>query len=136
MAESDPIRKEVFINAPARDVFGFLTDADLMVRWMGQAAELNPVHGGVFRVEVTDVYVARGEFVEVVPNERVVFTWGWEGSDTSGPGTSTVEISLEERSGGTMLRLVHTGLAGDERASHDGNWPYFLDRLAAAAQGS
>jgi predicted enzyme related to lactoylglutathione lyase len=27
---------------------------------------------------VTGEDVARGEYVEVLPNERVVFTWGWE----------------------------------------------------------
>ena len=59
-------------------IFRFFTDPELMVRWMGTSAEVDPRPGGIYRVNVDGAHVARGEFVEVSSPERVVFTWGWE----------------------------------------------------------
>jgi uncharacterized protein YndB with AHSA1/START domain len=79
---------------------------------------------------------ALGEYVEVVPNRRVVFTWGWDGPDAVvKAGGSTVEIDLEPRGTGTRLRLVHRGLPVSERASHAEGWDFFLPRLTAVAEG-
>jgi len=44
-----------------------------MVRWKGATAELDPRPGGIYWVTITDKNIARGEYVEVVPNSRVVF---------------------------------------------------------------
>ena len=40
-------------------------------------ATLEPVPGGVYRVSMRDGVEAAGEFVEVDPPRRLVFTWGW-----------------------------------------------------------
>ena len=78
----------------------------------------------------------RGEFVEVSPPSRVVFTWGFENADVGvEPGASTVEVTLAPDGDGTRLRLVHRGLPESERASHDDGWEGMLDRLAIAATG-
>jgi uncharacterized protein YndB with AHSA1/START domain len=75
----------------------------------------------------------RGEFVEVEPPSRVVFTWGFENPDIEvGPGESTVEVTFEPRDGGTLVRLVHSGLPESEIAAHSGGWTEMLKRLAAA----
>ena len=88
-----------------------------------------------FHVSFKDAAV-RGEYVEVVPNRRVVFTWGWETPGAAvGPGGSTVEIDLEPRGKGTRLRLVHRGLPAAELASHSLGWDHFLPRLVAVAEG-
>jgi len=60
------------------DIFPFFTEPDLMVRWMGTAAELDARPGGAHRVEITGERVATGEYLEVSPHDRVVFTWGWK----------------------------------------------------------
>jgi uncharacterized protein YndB with AHSA1/START domain len=78
----------------------------------------------------------RGEFVEVSPPSRVVFTWGFENPELGvPPGASTVEVTLAPDEDGTRLRLVHRGLPESARASHDGGWEAMLDRLAIAATG-
>ena len=75
----DTVVREVRIAARPETVFSFFTDRDKMVRWKGTDATLEPWPGGVYRVNVTGRDVARGEYIEVVPNSRVVFTWGWGG---------------------------------------------------------
>ncbi|TMF55643.1 MAG: SRPBCC domain-containing protein [Chloroflexi bacterium] len=66
---------------------------------------------------------------------KVVFTWGWQGSPTVPPGSSTVEIDLEPDGDGTRLRLVHRGLPEAALASHTEGWDYFLPRLVSVAEG-
>jgi len=70
--------KEILIDAPAATIFPFLIDADKFVLWMGTEARLEPAVGGEYFVLVAGKHPAVGEFVEVVPNEKVVFTMGWD----------------------------------------------------------
>lgn len=80
--------------------------------------------------------VARGEFVEVDPPRRVVFTWGWEGHDRVPPGSTTVELTLEEDGAATILSLRHSGLPdGESAALHEEGWTFFIPRLATTVAG-
>jgi uncharacterized protein YndB with AHSA1/START domain len=79
--------------------------------------------------------VARGEFREIDPPRRVVFTWGWEGHPAVPPGSSTVEIDLAPDGEGTLLRLTHRRLPDEEIEQHAHGWDHFLPRLATAAPG-
>jgi uncharacterized protein YndB with AHSA1/START domain len=103
-------------------------------------ATLDPRPGGVCH-QVHDggedhdagPYNMRGEFVEVSPPDRVVFTWGFTNADVGvPPGSSTVEVTLTRDGSGTLLRLVHRGLPESELASHAGGWTLMLERLREA----
>ena len=134
--ESDAVEREVRIEARPETIFPFFTDPDKMTLWKGVEADLDPKPGGVYRVNVTGHNIARGEYVEIVPNTRVVFTWGWEGDDSPvPPGSSTVEISLIPDGDATVVRLRHTGLAQDQQDGHAEGWEHYLPRLAMAAAG-
>jgi uncharacterized protein YndB with AHSA1/START domain len=129
------IEKVVRIAARPETVFRLLTDPKEYIRWKGNLAQLEPRPGGLYRVDFADKGVAAGRYVEVVPNRRVVFTWGWEGNDAVPPGSSTVEIDLEPDGEGTRLRLVHRGLPDGAIASHTEGWDFFLPRLTNVAEG-
>ena len=129
------IERVIDIAASPKTVFRLLTDPAEYVKWKGRLADLDPRAGGRFHVSFKDSAV-RGEYVEIVPDRRVVFTWGWESKDAVvGPGGSTVEIDLEPRGTGTRLRLVHRGLPAAELAGHTEGWDYFLPRLIAVSEG-
>ena len=130
------IEREITIAASPDTVFRLLTDPVQYVRWKGKLAELEPRPGGKIRVEFANTKdIVAGKFVEVVPGRRVVFTWGWEGSDFVPPGASTVEIDLEPAAGGTRLRLLHRGLPEQAMSSHVEGWDHFIPRLADVAEG-
>jgi uncharacterized protein YndB with AHSA1/START domain len=133
--DTTAVTHEVHIEAEPETVFAFFTDPDKMIQWKGRRAELDPRPGGVYRVDVTGDHVARGEYVELDPPHRVVFTWGWEGGDAVPPGSSTVEITLTEQAGGTLVRLEHRDLPETERAPHGHGWDHYLERLVVAAGG-
>ena len=88
--------RELQIAASPETIFPFLIEPEKLTRWMGIDATLEARPSGVFRVEVRPDNIARGEFVQVEPNSRVVFTWGWEqgGTAHAPPGSTRVEITL------------------------------------------
>lgn len=132
--DADAIVCEITVDATPETIFGFLTDPDKMTRWMGATAKLAPQAGGVYAVDINDKASMRGEFLEVEPNKRVVFTFGWEGQPIA-PGSTTVRIDLVSEGTGTLVRLTHTGLPAEARADHADGWNHYLARLAVAAPG-
>jgi uncharacterized protein YndB with AHSA1/START domain len=133
---TEPLRSEVRIAAPPELVFPYFTDPARMVGWMGLAALLDPRPGGTFRVEANGRDIVLGEYVEVRPPHRVVFTWGFEGADPVVPAGSTrVEVTLEPDGEGTRLTLLHHGLPEAVRDAHAEGWGHYLGRLAPAAAG-
>jgi len=130
------ITREIRIAARPETVFAFFTDPVKMLRWKGRAATLDPRPGGLYRVDVNGRNVARGEYVEIVPHRRIIFTWGWEDEGNQvAPGSSTVEITLIPDGDGTILRLVHRDLPEEARAPHAHGWEHYLGRLTTAAAG-
>jgi len=118
-------------------VFSFFTEPALYVRWKGRLATLDPRPGGIYRVNIDGTRVARGEFVEVSPHRRIVFTWGWEDpSDPVQPGTSTVEVEFTPDGAGTLLRLVHRDLPEESTSGQAEGWDHFLPHLVAVAGGT
>ena len=113
----------------------YLTTSDKWSRWQGVAATVDAVPGGIFAMTMANGLRARGQFVELVPNERVVFTWGWIDHPGLPPGSSTVQIDLAADGEGTMLRLTHDGLPEDEVSIHVAGRAHYVPRLALAAEG-
>ena len=130
------VHREMFIAAEPAVVFAFFTDPDKMTRWMGVRSELDARPGGVYLVDVNNKNVASGEFEEVTPNSRLVFTFGWEDAPFGlTPGSSRIQIDLEPKDGGTQLSFVHSGLPEDAVGPHTEGWTHYHGRLAIAAAG-
>jgi uncharacterized protein YndB with AHSA1/START domain len=131
------LMREVVMDASPATIFPFLTDPALQVRWMGTEAELDPRVDGVYRVLVQGQHPGVGRFIEVVPDTKVVFTFGWDEPDHPIPAGSTeVEITLIPEGDKTTVRLVHRGLPDDAVSDHASGWSHYLDRLAIATSGN
>ena len=139
-ADTTSVEREVTIAASPETVWEFLVDPDKATRWMGLTASFDPSPGGEYRVGVIPGHTAAGEFVELDPPRRLVFTWGWEpgheGASAVPPGSSTIEIELVPSGEGTILRFRHHGLPDTKAAeSHGHGWDHYLERLVIAARG-
>ena len=130
---SAPVTASVRIAAPPEVVFPYFTDPALAVKWIADAAYLDPRPGGTFSVNVRG-NPALGEFVVVEPPHRVIFTWGIEGRSDLPPGSSTVEVVLQPDGDETVVTLTHRDLpTEDYRHSHEAGWSEFLGVLAQVA---
>ena len=128
-----PFEKSVLVPLNADETFALITQPDRLRRWQVITARVDLRAGGDYRWTVIPGHSVAGTFTEVDPGRRVVFSWGWEDSADLPPGASTVIITLEPAVGGTMVRLTHEGLSGEQEASHAEGWTHYLGRLVTAA---
>jgi uncharacterized protein YndB with AHSA1/START domain len=137
MADGYTVKYETHIPAPRPTVFAFLLDPDKLIRWIGRGAEMDPHPGGIYLLkDVAGAHTARGAFKEVVPVHRLAYSFGWDDRAAVPPGSSLVEVDLEERDGGTLLRFTHSGLpTEEERVGHAKGWAHYVDRLAKVLSG-
>jgi uncharacterized protein YndB with AHSA1/START domain len=129
------VEQTLRIAARPETVWGYWTDPTRMRDWWG-AAELDPRPGGACVVEMGNGGVMRGEYVELVPHERIVFTFGWdptEGAPAVAPGSTLVEVTLTADGDHTVLALRHSGLPDSMVDEHHAGWGHFLPLLGAAA---
>lgn len=130
------VEQTVRIEARPETVWRYWTDPDRMCAWWGESAELDARPGGRCIVDLGGGAIMRGEYVELVPYERVVFSFGWDPHDDAPAvpaGSSQVEVTLVAADGDTTMTLRHTGIPTDERGRHDDGWHHFLSRLASSA---
>jgi uncharacterized protein YndB with AHSA1/START domain len=127
--------REIVIDATPETIWPFLTEADKYVDWIG-TAEIDARPGGIYRVSVGGKHPSTGAFVEVVPMEKIVFTFGWDEKDHPiPPGSTTIEISLHPEGEKTLVRLVHSGLPADAVDDHGKGWAHYLERVSIVATG-
>ena len=132
----EPIVEEVLIDASPEQVFPYLVEADLITKWMGNKVGASAKVGGPYHMYFKPGHTAVGEYQVVDSPSRVVFTFGWDAPENpTAPGSTTVEITLTAQDGGTLVRLVHTGLAEVTRADHTHGWNLYMGRLAVVAAG-
>jgi uncharacterized protein YndB with AHSA1/START domain len=97
-------------------------------------AELDVRVGGSLRLVMRspdgEEFGGRGEYVEITPRERLVFTWTWDGQEGH-EGTQLVEVEFREREDGTTtVVLTNRGLKDEEsKRSHKQGWEASFDNL-------
>lgn len=122
--------------APREKVFRAWTDPEIMKQWFAPSdeyeveAELELTVGGKYRVKMKHskgVHIVGGEYREIKPPERLVFTWGWE----DGSVTETlVTVEFREIEAGTELVLTHERFTDASwRDKHQQGWTGCLGRL-------
>jgi uncharacterized protein YndB with AHSA1/START domain len=127
------------LNAPAAKVFSAWTDPEKIRRWFGPReaevlrAESDPRVGGRYRILARtsdgEEHDVSGMFREVVPNEKLVFTWAWRSTPER---ESLVTVELRPDGGGTLLTLTHEQFFDEAaRDRHQHGWTATLERLDA-----
>lgn len=124
------LTKSIWIDAPPDIVFEYFTDAKKMMLWCGRKAELEPVPGGIYRVDMGDWGIVEGRFVRVEPPAFVSHTVPGE-EDSEG----LIEISITADAGGSRVEVRQTGLATPFRPIASRGWDHHLARLSVVATG-
>jgi uncharacterized protein YndB with AHSA1/START domain len=125
------------LNAPPSRVYEAWTDPAKMMRWFGPAdaetllAETDPRLGGRFRVLMRtadgEEHDVSGVYREVVPDEKLVFTWAWRSTPER---ESLVTVALKRDGAGTLLTLTHEQFFDEAaRDAHREGWTGAIDKL-------
>ncbi len=126
-------------KAPVERVYAAWTDAEQMKRWFAPGdmsvpmAEADVREGGRYRVQMSEsgsdcaFHTTGGVYREVIPNERLVFTWQWQGSELE----TMVTLEFKSLSANeTELTLIHEGFdSEDTRDKHGQGWEGCLAKL-------
>jgi uncharacterized protein YndB with AHSA1/START domain len=127
---------EIRVAARPETVFAHFTDPAKMVLWMGTEATLDPRPGGTCRINVNGVAPILGEYIEVDPYDRIVFTWGWEQRwFDMPPKSSEVEVTFTPDGDGTLVKLTHTRIPEAAARFHTFGWTHYMERLRVVAEG-
>jgi uncharacterized protein YndB with AHSA1/START domain len=119
------------LPAPPERVWRALTDPAALAAWfwphLDNTVEVDLRTSGSYRIEGPKAGIAvTGDYLEVDPPKRLVFTWHWEGEDER----SRVTVELRPGGAGTVLWLVHDRIGEDAtRAQYEQGWMDCLDRL-------
>ena len=106
-------------TAPPDKIYRAFLDADAMARWLppngftGRVHSMDPKVGGGFRMSFTNfttgtTHAFSGEYLELVPNERLRYTDVFD--DPNLPGTMTVTVVLKQVSVGTEVNIEQAGV--------------------------
>src|SRR5436853_7730161 len=139
-AENFALEIKRLIKAPRECVFDAWTDPEQLRKWFGpenvQTHDLvaDVRVGGKFRWDLTnsegEKMTCRGEYRELQPGKKVVFTWQWEDDEDWENHVSIVTVELDDADGGTELRLTHEKLPNEEsRDGHTRGWNSALDKF-------
>jgi len=125
-------------KAPVAAVYAAWTDPEQMKHWMGPSDAFGESEvtmdvrvGGRYRIVMHapngDTHRVGGEYREVVPNKRLVYTWAWESTPER---ESLVTLEFKPSGEGTELVLAHQRFADQEaRDKHREGWDGCLGRL-------
>ena len=139
MAVELVLHLERVLPAPRELVFRMHAEPDLLARWWGPkgftapSVELDVCVGGRYRIAMQppegDRFFLVGEFREVDPATRLVYTFRWEPPDPDDRETVVV-FSVRDRGDSTALTVDQQPFATDaRRALHEQGWNESLDRL-------
>jgi uncharacterized protein YndB with AHSA1/START domain len=124
------------LKAPPAKVYAAWIDPEKVKGWMGGEFKAKSVEadlrvGGSYRWVMVaasgEEHDVRGVYREIVPNEKLVFTWAWKSTPER---ESLVTVLLKPDGDGTLLTLTHEQFFDeDARDRHQFGWNGALDKM-------
>lgn len=125
-------------------LFAAWTDVEALMKWFGPpgthlvSAEADVRPGGKYHLVIDDdgaLSDLTGEYVEVSPPNRLIFTWALSNQPCAGvpdmvPNTLVTVDFAAASNGRTTLTITHEGLPPAARQGHEAGWFGCLDELA------
>jgi uncharacterized protein YndB with AHSA1/START domain len=116
---TNTVRLHRVLRAPAERIYRAFLNADALAKWLppngftGKVHHLDAKVGGTYRMSFTNLTTGSGhsfggEYLELLPNERIQHTDKFD--DPNLPGTMQVTVSFRKVSCGTELNIVQEGI--------------------------
>lgn len=148
-ADALTLRLERTIRAPRARVFEVWTNPEEMKKWSAPDGMTIPEGeqdlrvGGKFRAVMLEPngtqHIVLGEYREVTPPSRLVYTHAWlkdNGASNETTPVTVVTVEFFEEKDATRVVLTQTGFANKPtRDGHEGGWSSSLDNLVKLIEG-
>lgn len=133
-----PLEIRRVIEADVSELWAAWTQPELLAAWFApgpmqaEVLALDVRVGGRYRIRMSggesgEAHIVGGEFIEVVPEQRLVMSWGWEDGETQ---NTRVSVRFHRRAEGAEIVIVHEGLPSEAaREAHGKGWAGCLDKL-------
>ena len=119
MMPNQTVRLHRVIRAPSERIYRAFLDADALAKWLPpngftcKVHQLDAREGGSYHASFTnfttgDSHSFGGEYLELVPHERIRYTGRFD--DPNLPGTLTVTVTIKQVLLGTDLSIVQEGV--------------------------
>ena len=116
---TNAVRLHRVLRAPAERIYRAFLDADALAKWLppygftGKVHHLSAGVGGSYRMSFTNFTTGHshafgGEYLELVPHERLRYTAKFD--DPNLPGTMQTTVSLRQVFCGTELDVAQEGI--------------------------
>ena len=116
---TNTVRFHRVLRAPAERIYRAFLNADALAKWLppngftGKVHHLDAKVGGTYKMSFTNFTTGNshsfgGEYLELLPNERIHHTDKFD--DPNLPGTMQVTVSFRKVSCGTELNIVQEGI--------------------------
>jgi uncharacterized protein YndB with AHSA1/START domain len=120
---------------PPEKIWRALTEGSLIKEWLMEN-DFQPIVGHGFKFRSTPVPnwdgIINSEVLIVEPNKELSYSWGTMGME------SVVTWTLAATSGGTLVRMEHSGFGPDQDAAYKGaqyGWQKFIGGLERVVAG-
>lgn len=129
------------LDAPRERVFRMWTDPQHVAKWWGPqgfttiSLEMDIHPGGAYRAAMRSpegtLYRRRGVYREIVPPERIAFTFAWEDATGDLGHETLITVTFADHGGKTLLTLRQAIFESVERRDdHRRGWTSCLQRFA------
>jgi uncharacterized protein YndB with AHSA1/START domain len=135
-------------QVPAEQVYKAWTEFEALKQWWKPLNseltdlqnELKPqgiVKYTFTRSDTGESYTVGGEYSEVIPGNKLVYSWKWELPDeTSTENDYKLDIEFNDQGSGSVLRVKQYGFESEEASKpHYEGWESALDALEAHLSG-
>lgn len=138
MSDTNEVKLSIQFNAPVDRLYAAWYKTELLQQWfapgemsVGQMMS-SFVEGGKFRVVMQQPdgqqHIVMGEYLEIVPDQKLVFSWQWVGE---GEVTQVSLLFKALNDTTSELSLQHSGFSNEESAQmHQNGWIGCLEKLS------
>lgn len=133
--KKDQLRFKLQIAAPLDEVYSTFTNGTAFCEWLCDIAQVDARRGGHLYLWWESGYFVNGEYMELIPDKKIGFSWHGAGE----PGATQVRVTFKGLPDGTALVLSHQGIGSENawkkmRKEFKQGWKRALENLKSVLE--
>lgn len=135
--KENSVKIERLFNASVKNLWAIWTEPAFLYQWFGSdengtvtSVNIDLAVGGKYRIAFMDSdgsnHAASGEFIEIIPFAKLLYTWEWE---SEAGHISNVQVEFIEKQEKTLLVFTHFNLSPESMHKYLEGWNKAFDKI-------